>query len=125
MVSLTFENLKILSSSNQSDSSEKAKILAEALEPNYMRNGEDLYKINTENLTLEQIDRCRSENVILKEIQDIYLNSDKKLTNEQKMILQTKDFMAYSKLSNSNTIKSIIANIDELLFKDLDNNNND
>lgn len=64
MVSLTFENLKILSSSNQS--SEKAKILADALEPNYMRNGEDLYKINTENLTLEQIDRCRSENVILK-----------------------------------------------------------
>jgi len=123
MVSLTFENLKILSSSNQS--SEKAKILADALEPNYMRNGEDLYKINTENLTLEQIDRCRSENVILKEIQDIYLNSDKKLTNEQKMILQTKEFMAYSKLSNSNTIKSIIANIDELLFKDLDNNNND
>ena len=71
------------------------------------------------------IDRSRSENLILKEIQDIYLNSEKELTNEQKMILQTKDFMAYSKWSNSNTIKSIIANIDELLFKDLDNNNND
>ncbi len=50
MVSLTFENLKILSSSNQS--SEKAKILAEALEPNYMRNGEDLYKMEIQKILL-------------------------------------------------------------------------
>ena len=85
MMTLTFENLKILSSSNQS--SEKAKIISALLETNYLRNGEDLYKINTENLTLECIDRSRSDNIILKEIQDIYLNSDKKLSSEQKIIL--------------------------------------
>ena len=66
---LSFENLKILSSSNQS--SEKAKIISALLETNYLRNGEDLYKINTDNLTVECIDRSRSDNIILKEIQDI------------------------------------------------------
>ena len=120
---LSFENLKILSSSNQS--SEKAKIISAFLETNYLRNGEDLYKINTDNLTLECIDRSRSDNIILKEIQDIYLNSDKKLSSEQKMILQTKDFTSYAKLSNINTIKGIIQNINELLFKDLDTQTTD
>ena len=122
MMTLTFENLKILSSSNQA--SQKAKIIADVLSKNYLRNSDNLYKIH-ENLTLELIDRSRSENVMLKDIQDIYYNSDNKLSNDQKMILQTKDFVSYSKLSNTNTIKGIIQNIDELLFKEIDDNNKD
>ena len=43
MMTLTFENLKILSSSNQS--SEKAKIISALLETNYLRNGEDLIRL--------------------------------------------------------------------------------
>jgi hypothetical protein len=120
MVSLTFENLKILSSSNQS--SQKAKILVDVISNDYMRNSDDLYLINKENMTLELIDRSRSQNVIIKVIQDLYFNADEKLTDDQKTILKTKDFMNYSKLSNINTIKSIIQNIDELLFKNLEEN---
>ena len=41
------------------------------------------------------------------------------------MILQTKDLTAYAKLSNINTIKGIIQNINELLFKDLDTQTTD
>jgi hypothetical protein len=80
MVSLTFENLKILSSSNQS--SQKAKILVDVISNDYMRNSDDLYLINKENMTLELIDRSRSQNVIIKVIQDLYFNADEKLTDE-------------------------------------------
>lgn len=123
MESLTFENLKILSSSNQS--SQKAKILVDVISSEYLRNSDDLYKINKENQTLELVDKTRAQNVIIKVIQDMYFNADEKLSDDQKTILKTKDFMNYSKLSNINTIKSIIQNIDELLFKDIDDNNTD
>ena len=118
MLSLTFENLKIISSSNQS--SQKAKILVDVISTDYLRNSDELYKINKENMTLELIERSRSQNVIIKVIQDLYFNADEALTEDQKTILKTKDFMNYSKLSNINTIKSIIQNIDELLFKNLE-----
>ena len=118
MMTLTFENLKILSSSNQS--SQKAKILVDVISNDYLRNSDDLYKINKENQTLELIERSRSQNVIIKVIQDLYFNADEKLTDDQKTILKTKDYLSYSKLSNINTIKSIIQNIDELLFKNLE-----
>ena len=111
MLSLTFENLKIISSSNQS--SQKAKILVDVISNDYLRNSDELYKINKENMTLELIERSRSQNVIIKVIQDLYFNADEALTEDQKTILKTKDFMNYSKLSNINTIKSIIQNIDE------------
>ena len=118
MISLTFENLKIISSSNQS--SQKAKIIVDVISTDYLRNSDELYKINKENMTLELIERSRSQNVIIKVIQDLYFNADEALTEDQKTILKTKDFMNYSKLSNINTIKSIIQNIDELLFKNLE-----
>jgi hypothetical protein len=123
MESLTFENLKILSSSNQS--SQKAQILVDVISSEYLRNSDDLYKINKENQTLELVEKSRAQNVIIKVIQDMYFHADEKLSDDQKTILKTKDFMNYSKLSNINTIKSIIQNIDELLFKDIDDNNTD
>ena len=67
MMTLTFENLKILSSSNQS--SQKAKILVDVISKDYLRNSDDLYQINKENMTLDLIDRSR-QNVIIKDIHD-------------------------------------------------------
>ena len=96
MLSLTFENLKIISSSNQS--SQKAKILVDVISNDYLRNSDELYKINKENMTLELIERSRSQNVIIKVIQDLYFNADEKLTEDQKTILKTKDYLSYSKL---------------------------
>jgi hypothetical protein len=51
-------------------------------------------------MTLQLIEKVRSENIIIKEIQDLFYNSDKQFTCEQKAILQTKDYTAYAKLSN-------------------------
>jgi hypothetical protein len=95
MESLTFENLKILSSSNQS--SQKAKILVDVISSEYLRNSDDLYKINKENQTLELVEKSRAQNVIIKVIQDMYFHADEKLSDDQKTILKTKDFMNYSK----------------------------
>ncbi len=58
---LTFEELKILSSTNQA--SVKAKILASVISKEYIRVESDLYKINEEFMTLEAIDRDRLNNV--------------------------------------------------------------
>lgn len=46
-MSLSFENLKLLFSSNQA--SEKAKIIAELCQEKFLRNGDDLYKMNIVN----------------------------------------------------------------------------
>ena len=100
MESLTFENLKILSSSNQS--SQKAKILVDVISSEYLRNSDDLYKINKENQTLELVEKSRAQNVIIKVIQDMYFHADEKLSDDQKTILKTKDFMNYSKLISTN-----------------------
>jgi predicted Holliday junction resolvase-like endonuclease len=120
-MTLTFENLKILSSSNQC--SEKAKIIVEILSKDYLRNKDDLYKIDQENLTLELIDKSRSENVIIKHIQDMFYSADQKLTQDQKTILKTKEYFAYNKLSSVINIRGIIQNIDELLFQPIDEDN--
>jgi len=84
MESLTFENLKILSSSNQS--SHKAKILVDVISSEYLRNSDDLYKINKENQTLELVDKTIAQNVIIKVIQDMYFNADEKLSDDQKTL---------------------------------------
>ena len=52
---LTYDNLKILSSTNQA--SVKAKILASVISKEYIRVESDLYRIDERNMTLEAIDR--------------------------------------------------------------------
>jgi hypothetical protein len=42
-------------------------------------------------MTVQLIDKTRSENSITKEIQDVYNYSDKQLTCKQKAIIQSKD----------------------------------
>ena len=119
---LTFEELKILSSSNQA--SVKAKILASVISKEYIRVECDLYKINEEFMTLEAIDRDRLNNVLIKCIQDIYAKSDNELSEDQKNVLKIKEYSAYRSLSQLANIKAIIQNIDELLICNLDKNNN-
>ena len=118
---LTFEELKILSSSNQA--SVKAKILASVISKEYIRVECDLYKINEEFMTLEAIDRDRLNNVLIKCIQDIYAKSDNELSEDQKNVLKIKEYSAYRSLSQLANIKSIIQNIDELLICNIDENN--
>jgi hypothetical protein len=120
---LSFENLKKLSSTNQA--SEKSKILADIISIDYLRNGDDLYKINNEFLTLELIDRSRRENVLITYIQDLFLSADKVLSEDQNIILKTKQYTGYAKLSNLSNIKSIIQNIDEKLFRKINDDNKD
>ena len=120
---LSFENLKKLSSTNQA--SEKSKILADIISIDYLRNGDDLYKINNEFLTLELIDRSRRENALITYIQDLFLSADKVLSEDQNIILKTKQYTGYAKLSNLSNIKSIIQNIDEKLFRKIDDDNKD
>ena len=118
---LTFEELKILSSSNQA--SVKAKILASVISKEYIRVECDLYKINEEFMTLEAIDRDRLNNVLIKCIQDIYAKSDNELSEDQKNVLKIKEYSAYRSLSQLANIKAIIQNIDELLICNIDENN--
>jgi hypothetical protein len=116
---LTFENLKIISSSSSTDqASVKAKILADIISKEYIRVESDLYRIDEVYMTLELIDRekLRMNNVLIKCIQDIYEKSDNELTDDQKDMLKIKKHATYKSLSLLSNIKASIPNIDELLM---------
>ena len=118
---LTFESLKIISSTDQA--SVKAKILADVISKEYIRVESDLYKIDEVYMTLELIDRERMTNVLIKCIQDIYEKSDNNLSDDQKDMLKIKKHASYRSLSQLSNIKAIIQNIDELLMYKIDENN--
>ena len=107
---LTFEKLKIISSTDQA--STKAKILADVISKEYIRCEKDIYKIDEECLTVELIECERLDNVLIKCIQDIYEKSDNELTEDQKDTLKIKKHATYKSLSQLCNIKALMPNID-------------
>ena len=110
----TSEQLRILVKSTQS--SERADIYASVLKDDFLRYDEDLYKIDHKCQLLELCPRARIQNILITVISDIFYKSEQSLNSDQLLILRSKEYSGYSKLSSPASIKSILPLIDERLF---------
>lgn len=110
----TSEQLRTLVKSSQS--SQRADIYASILKQDFIRFEEDLYKIDHKYQLLEVYPKTRINNILITAISDLLYTSEQHLNDDQLLILRSKEYSGYSKLSNPSNIKSILPLIDERLF---------
>ena len=111
---LTSENLRAICKSYQT--SDIAEFYVNCLKQKYVRHDNDLFVLDSINLTVKKLDNVRINDVYINEIVILLKESESKLNADQLLILQTnKEYSNYKSLSCPTKITKLIPVIDQRL----------
>ena len=99
---------------NGYQSTDIADVYASILKKTFLRHDQHLYKVNLDSMTLRKLD-MKINDVLLNEIANLICTSEKELTDDQLIILRSKEYSGYKSLSDPRSIARILPMVDQRL----------